>query len=120
MLSGSFSFIASQARVMTHLQPLLTTLRSHLEQLYGERLVQVILYGSQARGDARFDSDIDVLIVLRGPLEPSQEIKRTSEFIAQLCLENNVLISRAFASLDQVEAEQSPFFLNVRREGVVL
>lgn len=103
---------------MTHLQPLLTTLRSHLEQLYGDRLVQVILYGSQARGDANPDSDIDVLIVLREPLDPSQEIKRTSKFIVQLCLENNVLISRAFASSDQVEAEQSPFFINVRREGV--
>jgi len=103
---------------MTHLQPLLTTLRSHLEQLYSDRLVQVILYGSQARGDARFDSDIDVLIVLHEPLNPSQEIKRTSKVVAQLCLEKNVLISRAFASPAQMEAEQSPFFLNLRREGI--
>jgi hypothetical protein len=31
---------------------------------YGENLSQIILFGSQARGNARADSDIDVLIVL--------------------------------------------------------
>jgi len=87
--------------------------------VYRQAGEQVILYGSQARGDARSDSDIDVLIVLQEPIDPSQEIKRTSEFIAQLCLDNNLLISCAFASPAQVEAEQSPFFLNAWREGVV-
>ncbi|CAA9325798.1 hypothetical protein AVDCRST_MAG94-1664 [uncultured Leptolyngbya sp.] len=109
-----------KVEAMTHpqLEAILAQLRCYLKQLYSDRLEQVILYGSQARGDARSDSDIDVLIVLREPVNPSQEIKRTSKFIAQLCLDNEVLISRAFASPAQVAAEQSPFFLNVRHEGV--
>jgi predicted nucleotidyltransferase len=40
---------------------ILNELRRALETIYGERLEQVILFGSQARGDAQFGSDIDVL-----------------------------------------------------------
>ncbi len=34
------------------LKAILTELRRHLANLYGERLVDVVLFGSQARGDA--------------------------------------------------------------------
>lgn len=37
------------------LTAILAELRQYLEALYGERLVQIVLYGSQARGDARSD-----------------------------------------------------------------
>jgi predicted nucleotidyltransferase len=45
-------------------QNLLAQLRNHLQSLYGERLHKVMLFGSYARGEARPDSDIDVLVVL--------------------------------------------------------
>ncbi len=91
-----------------------------MQALYGERLDSVILFGSQARGDAHQDSDIDVLVVLRGQVDPSKEIKCTSKFVAQLCLENNVVISRVFIAKDSYDSETSPFFLSVRREGITL
>lgn len=100
------------------LQEILAQLRQGLEALYGDRLLQLILYGSQARGDARDDSDIDVLIVLQEPVDPSAEIKRTSYLVADLCLQYNVVISCVFAPLNRIQTEQSPFFMNVRREGV--
>ncbi|MEA3559109.1 MAG: nucleotidyltransferase domain-containing protein [Candidatus Thermoplasmatota archaeon] len=38
--------------------------RSRLEDMYGQILVDVILYGSQARGDSTVDSDIDLAVIL--------------------------------------------------------
>jgi uncharacterized protein len=90
-----------------------------LEQ-YQENLEQLILYGSQARGDAQEYSDIDVLVVLKQAFNYREEIERTSQFIADLSLEYDTVISRAFISVQRFQEENSPFLLNVRREGISL
>jgi uncharacterized protein len=100
------------------LRAILADLRRQFEALYGERLVQMVLFGSHARGDAEPGSDIDVLIVLRGPVNPGEEITRTGEVTALLSLQYDSVISRIFISVDQFIGEQSPLLLNVRREGV--
>src|SRR5262245_58351125 len=98
--------------------PISQALRHRFEAFYGERLVQMRLFGSQARGDATSGSDIDVLIVLQGPVNPGDEITRTSELTASLSLQHNVVISRVFVSNEPFTDEQSPLLLNVRREGI--
>ena len=102
----------------TQLVPILTELRHRFKALYGERLVQILLFGSQARGDATSGSDIDVLIILKGPLNLGDEITRTGELTASLSLQYDVVISRIFGSDEQFNDEQSPLLLNVRREGI--
>lgn len=52
------------------------------EVLYGERLVRMVRFGSQARGDALPGADIDVSVVLQGPVEPEEEIAPTGELTA--------------------------------------
>ena len=69
------------------LQSLLRELRSRFEALYGPRLVRLVLFGSHARGDAEPGSDIDVLVVLEGPLRPGEEIHRTINDVAEPSLE---------------------------------
>ena len=48
------------------------------EEVYGERLVSLVIFGSYGRGTARPDSDIDLLIVA-DPL-PDGRMRRVDEF----------------------------------------
>lgn len=108
--------IAADSRLVQ----VLDKFKTYLVQEYRERLVQVILFGSYARQDSYPGSDIDVLIVLADPMNPSEEIRRTSEFVAQLCLEYDLLISRLFLSQSRFETENSPLLRTIHRDGVVL
>lgn len=45
-----------------------------------------MLFGSYARGDAEPGSDIDVLVVLHGDVNPGEEIARTGEMVADISL----------------------------------
>lgn len=99
---------------------ILAELRARLVEVYGDRLVHLVLFGSQARGDAVEGSDIDVLIVLRGAVEPWTEISRTSNIAAELSLRHNVVVSRVFVSLDRYVGERTPLLMNVRREGALV
>lgn len=95
-------------------------LRAGLEATYGERLERLVLFGSQARGDAGPDSDVDVLVVLRGAVDPVREIRRTGEMVAGIALRHDVDVAPAFLSTERWERERSSFVLNVRDEGVAV
>ena len=100
------------------LKTILAELRSRLEVLYGDRLVKLILYGSQARGDAEPDSNIDVLVVLKGPVQVGTEIERGSTVTAAVSLEHDVVISSVYVAEDRYNRDRSPLFLNVEADGV--
>lgn len=100
------------------LQTILNELHIRLSEILKDRLEAVYLYGSQARGEARADSDIDVVILLRGDFDYAEMLDRTIDVVADLSLEFNVVISRTFVSKERYQNEMSPFFINVRREAV--
>lgn len=67
--------------------------REKTEKLYGNRLKNIILYGSYAKDRATKDSDIDLAVVLDGDVAPGEEIDRMIDIITDLNLNYGVLLS---------------------------
>ena len=103
---------------MMKIQEILNEFREAIEKLYGKRLKKVILYGSWARGEATEDSDIDLVIVLKGKIIPGKEIDKMINIITEINLKQGVLISVYPVSEEDYSTTNSPLLINVRREGV--
>ena len=99
---------------------ILVDLRAKLDSIYGRRLKALVLFGSHARGDAVRGSDVDVLVVLSGTVNPGKEIARTGKVVAALSMEYDAVISCVFMSSKRFENENTPLLINVRNEGVRL
>jgi hypothetical protein len=92
--------------------------RDDLRKLYGGRLHRLILFGSQARGDAGEDSDIDLLVVLDGPVDPLTEARRTSDLVIDAAIKHGVSLTLVHLSTKEFDREAHSFVENVRSEGV--
>jgi predicted nucleotidyltransferase len=101
-----------------HTYEIMNELRDRLIETYSDRLIAIILFGSQARGDATPDSDFDVLIVLKDPVKTGKEIERTGYFLSPLCLKYNVVICNLFLSANRFENEQTMLMQNITKEGI--
>lgn len=101
-----------------NIQPVLEEFKAKVQELYGEQLKDIILFGSYARGEATEDSDIDLLVVLEGEITPGREIDRMIDAITDINLEYSVLLSVVPVSAEKYVHVNSPLLINVRREGI--
>ncbi|HEY3354177.1 MAG TPA: nucleotidyltransferase domain-containing protein [Polyangia bacterium] len=99
----------------------LQELRQRLRDRFGERLERLVLFGSYARGEAGPDSDVDVLVVVRGLT--GRERTEVYELGADLALDRHArLAPLAFSDAEAGEMRRLERLLwqDIEREGVPL
>jgi predicted nucleotidyltransferase len=72
--------------------PVLRRLRSELDELYGDRIERVVLFGSRARGDETEDSDYDVAVFLHDLTDRWQELHRLADLRLRLLNAEKVFV----------------------------
>ncbi len=104
---------------MINNQKILLDLKKHLIQYYGDSVKDVVLFGSQARGDSTENSDYDILIVLDSDYSSKDENK-----IYDLCydidLKYNILLDVHLISQKEISSQRGkqPIFINALKSGL--
>lgn len=84
----------------------------------GDHIVHIILYGSRARGDYTDDSDIDLLVVVRG-IDAKEADERIFPFAHEMLVEyEELLYAFVVTEEEYTEKQGRAFYINVREEGV--
>lgn len=85
-------------------------------------LVQTILYGSESRGEARPDSDIDLLVLVDTDKLTYNDKDRIIAPFYDIELETGIVISTLIMPRKEWENRPflTPFQYNVKKEGIVL
>ena len=89
--------------------------------IFNTQVIQIVLYGSYARGTNTSESDVDVALLLNGKLNENTEDK-----LSDLVVDLNLKYDKVFSVIDIDYAvfkkweKVTPFYKNVNKEGIVL
>lgn len=91
-----------------------------LEDAYGDRLVDVVLFGSWVRGEAHEESDVDLLVVLEGLDDRAAERNRMVDILFDLEADSRRAIQAFPVARDAPVDDGSTFVGSALREGMSL
>ncbi|RLG28608.1 nucleotidyltransferase domain-containing protein [Methanosarcinales archaeon] len=96
------------------------TLKKRLIKHYGEKIKQVVVYGSFARNEATEESGINLPIVIADDLDLYNVRQNLSNLIFDILLENNKLISTIVVVESNFRNYCSEFLSTVKKEGILI
>ena len=100
---------------------ILNELVNGILEIMKSSLVQIVLYGSVARGTNTEESDVDVALLVKGALN-----RATEELLSDFIVDMNLNYDKGFSVID-IDYDMflkwkgvTPFYQNVTKEGIVL
>ena len=98
----------------------LQDIKRRLQQAFGGRLRGVVLYGSEAREEAGAESDVDILVLLQGPIDYGRDLRRSIDATYPVVLEWERPISPDPVDVEQYSAAEWPLYRRAAIEGMPL
>lgn len=92
-----------------------------LQNIFGNSIEQIILYGSVARNEASEESDIDIAIILQDDMLDGMK-QRFIKWSSEMDLRYNKVFSIVDINKQTIEkwGNVVPFYKNIQKEGIVL
>lgn len=108
-----------------NLKQVLRRLILYLKLLYAGELMEVILYGSYARGSYNSESDVDIALIMKDSNKKTSDENKHDlmiDKIVDLELECDKVLSVIKVDYDDFNNRVNilPFYSNVRKEGITL
>lgn len=104
---------------MLDIDNILEDLKTEIKAAIGDKLVELILFGSYSRGDFTEYSDVDLLILV-DPTLARQEMRKVDDLIASYSLKYDVVISGLVYPAEIYRKFNTPFLLNVKEQGIAI
>ncbi len=100
--------------------PVLKRFRAAVDEIYGDRVARVVLFGSRARGDAQPESDYDVAVFLRDMPDRFAEMHRLADVSTAILYDTGEVVNALPYRADTYNDPRMPLMHEIRREGVDL
>lgn len=100
--------------------PAFQPFKAALVSMLGSRFSRLILFGSYARGEEKQNSDIDVLLVVKGNSSNPDLNELLSPLVARFLLDYGLFFSILVKSEDELKTQKLGLMQNVEEEGVLL
>ena len=96
---------------------ILRRFRTALNELYGDRIERVVLFGSHARGDAHEGSDYDIAVFLKDLTDRWREFHRLADLRTDILADTGIFIEARPFRAGRYH-ERTPLMDEIRREGI--
>lgn len=99
---------------------LLRQIKERIRDVYGDRLQGIILYGSEARDENDEESDIDLMVLLHGPVSFGKDLRTIIDTLYPLQLEVLRPLHAIPVDVNVYEAQEYGLYRNAKKEGIFI
>ena len=99
--------------------PILKRFKAALQEIYGDQIERIVLFGSRARGEAQPDSDYDVALFLKQMPDRWQERHRLADLRVDFIDDTGAFFDTKPFSI-AAYSDRTPLMHEIRRDGLDL